>query len=215
MASVSMEGPGAARAAGLRYADDSRPGITRRRAGTGFAYRAPDGSPIHARTELRRIRSIAIPPAWTDVWISPNPADHLQATGRDARGRKQYRYHDRWREVRDGTKYARMIAFATALPKIRARTDEDLRSADLTRERVLAVVVRLLESTLIRVGNDEYTKLNRSFGLTTMRDEHVEVAGSRIRFRFRGKSGVRHDVDVIDRRISRGIVPLHELPRHR
>ena len=211
MAISSIEGPAAARAAGLRYADDTRPGITRKRAGTGFRYRAADGSALD-RTELRRVRDLAIPPAWTDVWISPNPTDHLQATGRDARGRKQYRYHEQWREVRDGTKYARMIAFARALPKIRARTDADLRSPDLTRDRVLAAVVRLLESTLIRVGNDEYAKLNRSFGLTTMRDEHVKVTGSRIRFRFRGKSGVRHDVDVIDRRIARVIVRLDELP---
>ncbi len=212
MAIASIDGPAAARAAGLRYADDGRPGITRKRAGTGFAYRVPDGPLIHDKVELRRIRSLAIPPAWTGVWIAPGANDHLQATGRDARGRKQYRYHLRWREVRDGTKYARMIEFARALPKIRARTDEDLRSPDLTRDRVLAAVVRLLESTLIRVGNDEYAKLNRSFGLTTMRDEHVEVQGSRIRFRFRGKSGVRHEVDVIDRRIARVIVRLDELP---
>ena len=212
MAIASIEGPAAARAAGLRYADDTRPGISRKRAGTGFTYRTPDGTTLRDRAALQRIRRLAIPPAWTDVWISPDPADHLQATGRDARGRKQYRYHDRWREVRDGTKYARMVAFAEVLPKIRARTDRDLRSPDLTRERVLAVVVRLLESTLIRVGNDEYAKLNRSFGLTTMRDEHVQVRGSRIRFRFRGKSGVRHDVDVTDRRIARAIVRLDELP---
>jgi DNA topoisomerase-1 len=212
MAIASLQGPAAARAAGLRYADADRPGITRKRAGTGFAYRAPDGATMRDRAELRRIRSLAIPPAWTDVWIAPGANDHLQATGRDARGRKQYRYHQRWREVRDATKYARMTSFARSLPKIRARTDEDLRSPDLTRERVLAAVVRLLESTLIRVGNDEYAKLNRSFGLTTMRGEHVEVRGSRIRFRFRGKSGVRHDVDVIDRRIARVIVRLDELP---
>ena len=212
VAIASLEGPAAARAAGLRYADDGRPGITRKRAGAGFSYLAPDGTSVRDREELRRIRSLAVPPAWTGAWIAPGPNDHLQATGRDARGRKQYRYHPRWRQVRDGTKYARMIAFARALPRIRARTDADLRSPDLTRERVLAAVVRLLESTLIRVGNDEYARLNRSFGLTTMRDEHVAVDGSRIRFRFRGKSGVRHDVDVIDRRIARVIVRLDELP---
>ena len=212
MAIASIEGQAAARAAGLRYADDSRPGIGRRRAGSGFGYRAPDGGPVIDKTELRRIRTLAIPPAWTDVWISLAATDHLQATGRDTRGRKQYRYHERWREVRDSTKYARLIAFAGALPKIRARTDEDLRSTGLGRRRVLATVVRLLESTLIRVGNDEYARQNRSFGLTTMRDEHVEVIGSRIRFRFRGKSRVQHDVDVTDRRIARVIERLDELP---
>ncbi len=202
----------AARTAGLHYADDARPGITRRRAGRGFSYRCPDGRTVTGRAELARIRRLAVPPAWTDVWISPTAIDHIQATGRDARGRKQYRYHERWREVRDGTKYARLISFARALPKIRARTDEDLRSPGLTRERVLAAVVRLLETTLIRIGNDEYATQNRSFGLTTMRDEHVAVTGARIRFRFRGKSGVHHEVDVSDRRIARIIRRLDELP---
>jgi DNA topoisomerase-1 len=212
MAIAPIEGPASARAAGLRYADDRRPGITRRRAGTGFSYRAPDGTTLADRKELRRIRKLAIPPAWTAVWIAPAPNDHLQATGRDARGRKQYRYHERWREVRDGTKYARMIAFARALPKIRRRTDADLRSPGLSRARVLATVVRLLESTRIRVGNDEYAKQNRSFGLTTLRDDHVEVRGSRIRFRFRGKSGVQHEVGLTDRRLARVIERLSELP---
>jgi DNA topoisomerase I len=201
-----------AKAAGLRYADDSGPGIGRRRAGKGFSYRGPDGSTVADRSELERIRRLAIPPAWTDVWISPDPNGHLQATGRDARGRKQYRYHDRWREVRDGTKYARMADFAKTLPKIRARTDADLRRSGLPRERVLAAVVRLLESTLIRIGNDEYAKQNRSFGLTTMHDDHVEVTGSKISFRFRGKSGVQHEVDVSDRRIARVVDQLDELP---
>jgi DNA topoisomerase-1 len=146
------------------------------------------------------------------VWISPAATDHIQATGRDARGRKQYRYHERWREVRDGTKYARLVDFAQALPKIRARTDADLRAPGLTRERVLATVVRLLETTNIRVGNDEYAKQNRSFGLTTLRDDHVTVTGSRVRFRFRGKSGVQHEVGVSDRRVARVIRRLDELP---
>ena len=211
MAIAPIEGPRAAHAAGLHYADDSRPGISRRRTGTGFRYRSPDGRPVSA-ADRRRIRDLAIPPAWSAVWIATGANDHLQATGRDARGRKQYRYHDRWREVRDGTKYARIVSFAQALPKIRARTDADLRSGGLSRERVLATVVRLLESTLIRVGNDEYAKQNRSFGLTTIRDRHVEVHGSRIRFRFRGKSGVAHDVDVTGRRIARIIARLDELP---
>ena len=202
----------AARAAGLRYADPTGPGIRRLRAGRGFAYRAPDGRPVRGAGELRRIRHLAIPPAWTDVWISPNENDHLQATGRDARGRKQYRYHERWREVRDTAKYARLPEFAKALPRIRARVNADLRRTGLTRERVLATVIRLLEETLIRVGNDEYAQQNRSFGLTTLRDAHVAVRGSRIRFRFRGKSGIPHEVDVTDRRIARIVQELDELP---
>ena len=201
-----------AKAAGLRYADDSGPGISRRRAGRGFAYRRPDGSPVREPAQIRRIRSLAIPPAWTNVWISPDPDGHLQATGRDVRGRKQYRYHDRWRETRDGTKYAQLGHFAMTLPSIRSRTDADLRRPGLGRERVVAAVVRLLESTLIRVGNDEYAKANRSFGLTTMRDDHVAVTGSKITFRFRGKSGVQHEVDVGDRRIARLVDRLDELP---
>jgi len=201
-----------ARSAGLRYTDPERPGLSRRRSGRGFAYRAPDGSAVTDPGELRRIRRLAIPPAWTDVWISPSPNDHLQATGRDARGRKQYRYHERWRQVRDQTKYARLLDFGAALPRIRARTDADLGSPGLTRERVLAAIVRLLESTHIRIGNDEYARMNRSFGLTTMRDAHVAVTGSRIRFRFRGKSGVPHDVDISDRRLARIVERLDELP---
>ena len=204
--------PDDAKAAGLRYADDSGPGLTRRRAGTGCSYRRADGSLLTDRVELRRIRRLAIPPAWSDVWISPDPSGHLQATGRDARGRKQYRYHERWREIRNDTKYARLCDFAKTLPRIRARTDADLRRGGLGRERVLAAIVRLLESTLIRVGNDEYARQNRSFGLTTMRDDHVAVTGSRISFRFRGKSGVQHEVDVSDRRVARVVTQLDELP---
>lgn len=212
MALSPAEGTQVARAAGLRHADDGRPGITRHRSGERFGYQGLDGSPMTDAAELGRIRALAIPPAWTKVWISPFPNDHIQATGRDARGRKQYRYHERWREIRDSTKYARLIAFARALPKIRARTDADLRKPGLSRERVLATIVRLLESTLIRVGNHEYAKENGSFGLTTMRDRHVEVEGSRITFRFRGKSGVQHEVDVTDRRLARIIAKLDELP---
>jgi DNA topoisomerase I len=202
----------AARAAGLRYADPTGPGIRRVRAGRGFTYRAADGRTVRSPAELRRIRRLAIPPAWTDVWISPNDNDHLQATGRDARGRKQYRYHDRWREVRDTAKYARLLEFARTLPGIRARVRADLRRDGLSRERVLATVVRLLEETLIRVGNDEYARANRSFGLTTLRDGHVAVHGSRIRFRFRGKSGIQHEVDIDDRRLARIVRQLDELP---
>jgi DNA topoisomerase-1 len=162
--------------------------------------------------ELRRIKALVIPPAWTDVWISTDPRGHLQATGRDARGRKQYRYHPRWREVRDETKYERLIGFATKLPAIRKRTAADLRSSGLTREKVLAAVVQLLEKTLIRVGNDEYAKENGSFGLTTLRDGHVDVNGGRVRFSFRGKSGVEHDIKLDDRRLARTIKACRDIP---
>jgi len=161
---------------------------------------------------LQRIRSLVIPPAWTDVWICPDPRGHLQAVGRDARGRKQYRYHPRWREVRDDTKYYRMIGFARALPAIRKHTARDMRATKLTRDKVLALVVQLLEKTLIRVGNDEYARANRSFGLTTLRDGHVNVNGARVRFSFRGKSGVEHDIDLDDRRLARAIKACRDIP---
>ena len=163
-------------------------------------------------TELARIKALVIPPAWTDVWICPDPRGHLQATGRDARGRKQYRYHPKWREVRDETKYHRMIGFAQALPAIRRRTSEHLRRQGLPREKVLATVVQLLEKTLIRVGNDEYARSNRSYGLTTMRDAHVEFKGERVRFSFRGKSGVEHEIDLNDRRLARIVKQCRDLP---
>src|SRR5690349_10994262 len=162
-----------ARAAGLHYSTDAKPGIRRLRNGSGFRYVRPDGRKVTDRADLARIRTLVIPPAWKDVWICPDPRGHLQATGRDARGRKQYRYHPRWREVRDETKYGRLIAFGRALPAIRARTERDLALPGLPREKVLAGVVRLLETTLIRVGNEEYAKTNKSFGLTTMHDRHV------------------------------------------
>src|SRR5919204_3502820 len=155
---------------------------------------------------------MTFPPAWTDVWICTDPRGHLQATGRDAKGRKQYRYHERFRAMRDETKYERMIEFAHMLPKIRARVDADLRAAKLTRERVLATIVRLLELTLIRVGNEEYARANASYGLTTLREKHVAVDGSLVRFRFKGKSGKTHDVGVRDRRVARVIRELQELP---
>ena len=202
----------AAEEAGLRYANADRPGIRRHRAGRGFRYVSSDGEAISDESDLKRIRHLAIPPAWTDVWICSDARGHLQATGRDAKGRKQYRYHERFRAVRDETKYERMIEFAHALPKIRARVDADLRSAKLTRERVLATIVRLLEITLIRVGNEEYAKANASYGLTTLREKHVEVDGSLVRFRFKGKSGKTHDVGVRDRRVARVIRELQELP---
>jgi DNA topoisomerase-1 len=201
-----------ARLAGLRYSSDERPGITRRRAGRGFTYRDPDGRTIRDERTLARIRALAVPPAWTDVWISTDPAGHLQATGRDARGRKQYRYHARWRTRRDDDKFERILAIAALLPKIRRRVNRDLARRSLTREKVLAAVVRLLELTLIRVGNDEYARLNRSFGLTTLKDRHVVIRGSTVRFRFRGKSGRDHEVDIRDRRLAGIVRRCRELP---
>jgi DNA topoisomerase I len=202
----------AAEAAGLRYVTDSMPGITRRRTGKGFSYRDPRGRVITERKELARLRRLAIPPAWTDVWICAHARGHLQATGRDARGRKQYRYHEEWRQIRDAHKFDRILIFAQALPQIRARVDADLRRSGLPRERVLATVVRLLETTLIRVGNAEYARDNKSFGLTTIRHHHVEVNGSTIAFEFRGKSGKMHKVSTRDRRLARIVRACHELP---
>ncbi|MDQ3871883.1 MAG: DNA topoisomerase IB [Chloroflexota bacterium] len=202
----------AARAAGLRYVSDTGPGIRRRRVGRSFSYRRPDGQLIRDDETLRWIRSLAIPPAWTDVWISPVRNGHILATGRDARGRKQYRYHPKWREVRDEAKYGRTIAFAQALPTIRARVNEDLARRGLPREKVVATVVRLLEQTFMRVGNEEYVKANRSYGLTTLRDRHARFDGSELRFRFKGKSGKEHDVGVRDRRLARIVRQCQELP---
>jgi DNA topoisomerase I len=201
-----------AKAAALRYIDDRSPGIVRRRRGRGWQYQRPDGSPVRDAPTLRRIRSLVIPPAWTDVWICPSPDGHIQATGRDARKRKQYRYHPRFRAIRDETKYERMCAFAALLPRIRAQVDADLARPGLAREKVLATVVRLLELTLIRVGNEEYARENASFGLTTLRTRHVDVTGSTIRFRFRGKSGKDHAVEVQDRRVARVIARCTDLP---
>jgi DNA topoisomerase-1 len=198
--------------AGLRHSSDDRPGIRRLKAGRGFRYVDPDGRPIRDAATLERIRAIVIPPAWTDVWISPWPNGHLQATGRDARGRKQYRYHPRYRARRDDAKFERLIAFARALPAIRERVDADLGRPGLPREKVIAAVVRLLELTLIRVGNDEYAKLNRSFGLTTLRDRHAAIDGSEITFRFRGKSGRRHEVGLRDRRLAGVVRRCRDLP---
>ncbi|MDQ6604809.1 MAG: DNA topoisomerase IB [Chloroflexota bacterium] len=203
---------GSARAAGLRYVSDAKPGIARKRAGKGFSYRTPDGTLIRDAETLRRIRSLAIPPAWTDVWICPIANGHIQATGRDAKGRKQYRYHPLWHEVRDETKYTRMIAFGEALPRIRARVNADLARHGLPREKVLATVVRLLETTFIRVGNEEYAKTNNSYGLTTMRNEHVDVSGGTVEFHFRGKSGVEHTIGIKDPRVARIVKRCKELP---
>jgi len=201
-----------ARAAGLHYSTDTKPGIRRVRRGRAFQFVRPNGRPVTDRADLARIRALVIPPAWTNVWISPDPRGHLQATGRDARGRKQYRYHARWREVRDETKYGRLNAFGRALPAIRRRAESDLRRAGLPREKVLAAVVRLLEKTLIRVGNDEYARTNKSFGLTTMRDGHVKVSGSKVRFIFRGKSGIDHELELDDRRLARIVKQCRDLP---
>ena len=201
-----------ARAAGLRYVSDLTPGIRRTRAGKGFRYTGSDGHPIRDPETLGRIKRLAIPPAWTDVWICPDPRGHLQATGRDARGRKQYRYHPRWREVRDAVKYDRMLAFAEALPKIRQRTDRDLERHGMPREKVLATVVRLLEETRIRIGNDEYRKENGSYGLTTLLDRQVNVVGAEVRFNFRGKSGKHHNIDLHDRGMARLIKRFLEIP---
>jgi DNA topoisomerase-1 len=221
MSSVTGEQPGradavvAARAAGLRYVNPDDPGITRRRHARGFAYRDGDGRPVRDEETLARIRRLAIPPAWTDVWICPSPKGHIQATGRDARGRKQYRYHELWRTVRDEAKYERTIEFAHALPALRAQVDRDLRRQGLPREKVVATVVRLLETTLMRVGNDEYAKANRSFGITTLRDRHVRVNGGSLRLAFRGKAGKQHEVGLRDRRLARIVRECQELPGQR
>jgi DNA topoisomerase I len=202
----------AAKSAGLRYVNDGEPGIARVRAGRDFAYRDATRKRIRDPATLGRIRRLAIPPAWTDVWICPRPDGHIQATGRDARGRKQYLYHRDWRAVRDETKYERTIAFGKALPRIRRRIARDLRQPGLGREKVLATMVRLLETTFVRVGNEEYARANGSIGLSTMRDRHVRVNGGTLRFRFRGKSGKLHDIELHDPRIARIVRRSQDLP---
>jgi DNA topoisomerase-1 len=202
----------AAEDAGLRYVSDDQPGFSRQRKGEEFEYFDTKGKPIRDEQRLLRIKRLAIPPAWTDVWICPSPNGHIQATGRDARRRKQYRYHERWREIRDENKYDRLVNFGKALPKIRRRLKNDLALSGLPREKVLATIVQLLERSFIRVGNEEYARENKSFGLTTMQDRHVDVKGSKLRFRFRGKSGRQHEVDITDRRIARIISKLQDLP---
>ena len=206
------EGPEAAKAAGLRYVTDAIPGIRRVKRRAGFSFIAADGTPIRDAKEIARIKALAIPPAYTDVWICPIPNGHLQATGRDARGRKQYRYHKRWREVRDENKFDRMIEFAKALPAIRNAVHRDLTRPGMPREKVLAAIVSLLERTAIRVGNEEYARENESFGVTTLRDEHVEVEGSKMFFRFRGKSGKEHEIEVRDKRVARIVQRAQDLP---
>ena len=202
----------AAKLAKLRHVTDDIPGIARRKARHGFDYRYPNGELVRDIETLKRIRSLAIPPAWTDVWICPYPNGHIQAVGRDERGRKQYRYHPRWREVRDESKYGKMLIFGKVLPAIRQRVEADLSRRGLPRERVLAAVVRLMEATLFRIGNTEYAKANKSYGLTTLRDRHVEIDGSHIHLSFRGKHGIRHESNINDRRLARIIKDCRDLP---
>jgi DNA topoisomerase-1 len=202
----------AAQDAGLTYVSDDNPGLARERAGDGFRYLKPNGEPVSDEATLERVRRLAIPPAWTGVWICTKANGHLQATGRDARGRKQYRYHPQFREVRESTKYEHMMEFARALPAIRAKLAEHMALRGLPREKVLATVVHLLESTLIRVGNDDYARENKSYGLTTLRNPHVSVEGSQLRFRFKGKSGKTWQLQVRDRRVAKIVKACQELP---
>ena len=198
--------------AGLRYVSDDQPGYTRKPKGDDFEYFDTEGKPIRDETRVLRIQRIAIPPAYKDVWICPSPNGHIQATARDARGRKQYRYHERWREARDENKYDRMLVFGHALPKIRRRVNKDMGLRELPRNKVLATVVHLLGRTFIRIGNEEYARENQSFGLTTMRNRHVDVKGAKLSFSFKGKSGVKHEIDVNDRRLANIIRKLQDLP---
>lgn len=198
--------------AGLVYVSDTARGIRRRKSGKAFHYVSPDGRAVSDKMILGRIKRLAIPPAWTEVWICTKENGHLQATGRDARGRKQYRYHPRWRETRDETKYNRMLEFARLLPRIRRRVESDLKRPGLPREKVLATVIQILETGLIRVGNDEYAKANSSFGLTTMRDRHVDINGSTIRFQFRGKSGKYHKIELHEPRLAKIVAGCQSIP---
>ena len=200
---------------GLAYVTSDGPGITRRRSGSGFSYRDPHDKLIRDEDTLARIKSLAIPPAWTDVWICPDEDGHLQATGRDAKGRKQHRYHPRFREVRDAAKFERLAEFAKALPALRARIDEDMSKRGLPREKVLATIAHLLDTTLIRVGNDEYAKANKSYGLTTLKDQHAKVQGDTLRFVFTGKSGKSWKLTVKNRRVAKVVKAAQELPGQR
>jgi DNA topoisomerase-1 len=202
----------AAEEAGLQYVNDDRAGYSRRAKGKDFEYLDTEGKTIRDDQRLLRLKRLAIPPAWTEVWICPSPNGHIQATGRDARRRKQYRYHERWREVRDENKFSRLADFAKALPKIRRRVAQDLKLPGLSRQKVLATVVRLLERTFIRIGNEEYARDNKSFGLTTMKNRHVKVKGTQLRFRFRGKSGRQHEVEVTDPGIAKIVSKCQDLP---
>jgi DNA topoisomerase-1 len=198
--------------AGLRYVSDEEPGIRRQKRGKGYRYLLPSGKPVTAPATLERIRKLAIPPAYTDVWICARGDGHIQATGRDAKGRKQYRYHPLFREVRESTKYDHMLEFAATLPKIRERVDAHMRLRGLPREKVLATVVHLLETTMIRIGNADYAKQNKSFGLTTLKDRHVQVDGSELRFQFKGKSGKMWRLKIRDRRVAKIVKASQDLP---
>jgi DNA topoisomerase-1 len=204
----------AAVSAGLRYVTDGAIGITRKRVGTGWTYYMPDGERITDSRERKRINLLAIPPAWTQVWICPDADGHIQATARDARGRKQYRYHPAYREARDHSKFRHMLEFSEVLPVLRERIERDLRAPDHSRRQLLATVVRLLDRTLIRVGNDEYARENNSFGLTTLRRRHVRVDGEVLSFTFRGKSRVEHSITLEDPRLARIIQRCQDLPGH-
>jgi DNA topoisomerase-1 len=201
-----------AKEAGLTYTDPHRPGITRKRSGKSFQYFSAKGKRIKDAQTISRINALVIPPAYHDVWINPNPRGHIQAMGKDDRGRTQYRYHPRWREVRDLSKYDHILVFAKALPRIRSKIRRDLKLDELPKEKVLATVVKLLETTLIRIGNDEYARDNKSYGLTTIHNKHVDVTGSKIHFEFRGKSGIEHVVDIQDKRLAKVIKKCQDLP---
>ena len=209
---IAADSAEAAEEAGLRHVNDEQSGYSRQAKGKDFEYLDTEGKPIRDERRLLRIKRLAIPPAWTDVWICPSSNGHIQATGRDARGRKQYRYHERWREVRDEEKFGRLGQFAKALPNIRRRVAQDLKLPGLPRRKVLATIVRLLERTFIRIGNEEYARENKSFGLTTFKNRHVKVKGAQVRFRFRGKSGRQHEVDLTDRRVAKVIAKCHDIP---
>ncbi|WP_221931022.1 DNA topoisomerase IB [Telmatospirillum sp. J64-1] len=209
---IPQDPSAAAAEAGLHYVPDIGPGIRRRRRGKGFAYLQPNGRPVKDGKDLQRIRALAIPPAWTDVWICPDPKGHLQATGRDKRGRKQYRYHPQWRSIRDETKFSRMVAFGEALPAIRARIEADMAKAGLPREKVLAAVLRLLETGHLRVGNPEYAKANDSYGATTLKDDHAEISGATLKLEFRAKSGKVQKITLRDRRLARIVKRCQDLP---
>lgn len=208
-------GPAAARRADLTYVSDAGPGLRRRKSGKGFRYSAPGGGDVTGSATLARIRELAIPPAWTDVWICPSGSGHIQATGRDARGRKQYRYHPDWTACRDDAKFGSLVDFAAALPKLRARVEADLARRDLSRDCVVASIVWLLDNAMLRVGNDIYARSNRSFGATTLRTRHVAIEGSRVRFAFTGKSGRQWQLGLADRRIAAAIRRVQELPGQR
>jgi DNA topoisomerase-1 len=211
-AQIIVDPKDAAESAGLRYVSDDRPGVRRKKSGKGFSYARPDGTKLSDAHVLERIRSLAIPPAWTSVWICPFADGHVQAIGRDAKGRKQYRYHPLFREVRESTKYEHVVAFADALPRVRTKVRRHMTLRGLPRKKVLATVVHLLETTLIRIGNDDYAKQNKSFGLTTLRNRHAAVDGSEVRFRFIGKSGKQWSLKVKDRRVAKIIKACQELP---